>query len=138
MSHCTHHDSDGHSTYEPSKRGTHEVCRLCEDRFPCSASTCAHYDCRPARGQQFKCYSCDGQLAADAQGDTWGTMHKRGGTVTIHYCCRDADARTARADIVARARGPHPYYPEPCSHDFEDKAPMDLAMLKSMASAKRD
>jgi hypothetical protein len=134
---CSHRDAEGHSTYRPSPRGKFEVCNQCSDRFPCGDQACAHFDCREARGQQPKCYYCEETLQAAKKYDTWTIIHKRGGDVTAHYCCRDSHAHTPRADLVARARGSDPYYPEPCPHKFEDKQPMDLRLLKTMAEAVR-
>lgn len=131
---CRHRDSDGKSLYQPSKRGTYEVCSGCNDRFPCADLGCSHFDCRQERGQKPKCYYCGETLMVDAKGDGWTVQHKRGGDVTTHYCCRDASSSTARADLVARAKGPNGYYPEPCSHTFESKAPIDHEILKKMAN----
>ncbi len=137
MARCSHRTPEGLSTYEPSKRGKFEVCSKCNDRFPCSDHSCAHYDCRPERGQQARCYYCEGQLPAEGRNDTWTVVTKRGGDVTAHFCCRDAHTHTPRSDLVTRARGPEPYYPETCPHTFADKAPIDLGLLKTMAEAKR-
>lgn len=133
---CNHRNEQNESTYQPSKRGKFEVCSRCADRFPCGDHSCAHYDCRQERGQQPRCYYCEATLTGPKgqEDSTWTIVHKRGGDVTTHYCCRDAAATTPRPDIVSRARGG--YFPEPCNHTFvsSQKGPIEPELLKKMAA----
>lgn len=132
----------------PAKRGSWLTCSICDDRFPCAGNDCGHMDCVLEKKKMPNCHFCgrvvhgstlykpSGSISEGLQGllaesGDWVMVNGRGVTFAAHACCRDAYASTPKADIVARFRAG--YEPAQCSHEFENKQPMDLDLIKTLA-----
>jgi hypothetical protein len=94
MANCNHRDEQNQCTYKPSKRGKHEVCTKCGDRFPCANAQCTHFDCQMERGQKPKCYYCEKRMDG-AKDEEWTTQNRYGSTMTVHYSCKEAAEKKA-------------------------------------------
>jgi hypothetical protein len=74
--------------WQQSKRGSFEVCSVCQDRFPCQGNDCGHLDCHEARGKAPMCHFCK-KIVTGPRKEAWGTGNIRNHTRTFHYLCRD-------------------------------------------------
>lgn len=132
----------------PAKRGAWMACSICDDRFPCAGNDCAHMDCIVERQKMPKCHFCghvvygagpskvlgdvpEGLQELQGEEGDWVPVNGRGNVYAAHTCCRDTYNGTSRPDLVARFKAGHDL--ESCKHEFENKEPMDLELLKQLA-----